>query len=128
MPLAARAAAVSARDARAVRAVIKAQLQAFSSGQAERAFSYASAAIRTQFGDATSFMTMVLTGYPVLLQPAATSFFVPESVAEGIVQKVQMRDRAGRLWVVTYQLQLQEDSAWRINGCLVEPAPSLSSA
>ena len=37
---------------RAQRLVIDAQLEAFANDDAERAFSYASTAIRTQFGDA----------------------------------------------------------------------------
>ena len=127
MPLASHAAAVAERDARAVRAVIEAQLQAFTGGDAERAFSYASAAIRTQFVDAANFMSMVQAGYPMLVQPAASSFFVPEWAGGAVVQRVQLRDRAGVLWRATYQLQPQADATWRINGCVVVPDSGKSS-
>jgi hypothetical protein len=128
MPLPSFAAAVAERDARAVRAVIEAQLQAFTAGNAERAFSFASAAVRAKFGEAETFMSMVLAGYPMLVQPAATSFFVPEST-DGVVvvQKVQMRDRAGRLWMATYRLQLQANASWRINDCAVMPDTASSA-
>ena len=127
MPLASHAAAVAERDARAVRAVIEAQLQAFTGGDAERAFSYASASIRTQFVDAANFMSMVLAGYPMLVQPAASSFFVPEWAGGAVLQRVQLRDRAGVLWRATYQVQPQTDATWRINGCVVVPDSGKSS-
>jgi len=127
MSLPASAAAVTEPDARAVRAVIEAQLQALRAGNAERAFSFASAAIRAQFGDAANFMLMVQAGYPMLVQPAATSFFVPTWADGAVVQKVHLKDRSGRLWVAAYQLQLQADSTWRINGCAVIPDPGNSS-
>jgi len=119
LPMPASAAAVAERDARAVRAVIEAQLQAFTGGDAQSAFSYASVAIRTQFGDAASFMSMVQAGYPMLVQPATMSFFVPEWAGGTLLQKVQLRDRAGMLWMAAYQLQRQADATWRINGCVV---------
>jgi len=127
MPLSASATAVAERDARAVRAVIEAQLQSFTAGNAESAFSHASGAIRTQFGDAATFMAMVLNSYPMLVQPAATSFFVPEWADGSVLQKVQLRDRAGRSWLATYQMLRQPDATWRINGCAVLPDSGKSS-
>ncbi len=127
IPLPASAAAVAERDARAVRAVIEAQLKSFTGGNAEGAFSHASAAIRTQFGDATSFMSMVRASYPMLVQPAATSFFVPEWAEGAVLQRVQLRDPEGRLWLARYQLLQQADASWRINGCVVLPDSGKSS-
>ena len=118
-PVAVGAAALAEGDARAVRLVIEAQFRACASDDAERAFSYASAAIRTQFGDAATFMAMVQSTYPMLVQPAATSFFQPRLTDGAVSQTVQLRDRAGRLWLATYQLQQQADVGWRINGCAV---------
>ena len=126
-PLPASAMAVAERDARAVRAVIEAQLKSFTVGNAESAFSHASAAIRTQFGDAASFMSMVRARYPMLVQPAATSFFVPEWADGAVLQKVQLRDTEGRLWLASYQLLQQADATWRINGCVVLPDSDKSS-
>jgi len=127
LPPPASAAPLAERDARAVRAVIEAQLESFTVGNAEGAFSHASAAIRTQFGDAANFMAMVRTAYPMLVQPAATSFFVPEWADGAVLQKVQLRDRAGRSWLATYQLLRQPDATWRINGCAVLPDSGKSS-
>jgi hypothetical protein len=115
----ARADELSRADAQAVRAVIESQLEAFAADDAERAFSHASAGIRARFGSAGSFMAMVQGAYPMVVRPAATSFFRPESVDDAVLQKVQLRDRAGRLWLAVYQLVRRADRSWAINGCSV---------
>jgi Domain of unknown function (DUF4864) len=118
-PATAGAAVVPEGDARAVRSVIEAQLDAFAADDAERAYSYASAAIRTQFADAATFMAMVRSGYPMVLRPQSVTFFQPVLVDGAVLQKVHLRDGAGRLWQATYQLLQQAAVGWRINGCAV---------
>jgi hypothetical protein len=112
---------LSAGDARAIRAVIEAQLDAMAADDEARAFSFASPSIRMQFDDASSFMTMVRQGYPMLIRPTETLFSQPRTVEEDAMQVVRLRDRDGRPWLATYDLQRQPDRTWRINGCLVEP-------
>ena len=119
-PWAVAAQAVSTPDARAVREVVEAQLQALAADDAVRAFSYASPMIRSQFGDASNFMAMVKSGYPMVLRPAATAFFKPEAADGSVMQAVQFRGRDGRAWLATYELQRQPDGRWRINGCAVQ--------
>jgi hypothetical protein len=115
--------ALAASDVSAVRKVVEAQLAAFAADDAERAFSYASRGIRAQFGDAITFMAMVRSGYPMVVRPAAVSFFLPqaESGATPVTarQDVQFRDREGRLWMATYTLERQAGAGWRISGCRV---------
>ncbi len=118
-PVAAGAADLAAADAQAARSVIEGQLAAFASDDADKAFSYASASIRTQFGDAATFMAMVRASYPMVVRPAATAFFQPRRIDDALWQTVQLRDRSGRLWLATYQLQQQAGVGWRINGCAV---------
>jgi hypothetical protein len=119
LPTMALAADLSERQARAVRAVVQAQLKAFAADDAERAFSYATPAIRAQFGDSAAFMGMVRAAYPMVVRPVAVSFFQPTAVDGVVWQTVQLRDRAGGFWLATYQLQLQARAGWRINGCAV---------
>ena len=122
VPAAAGAALLAEPDARAVRQVVQAQLDAFAADDAERAFSYASPAIRARFGDANTFMGMVRGGYPMVLRPAAVSFYQPQTVDETnntVSQPMQLRDREGRLWLATYVLERQAGGGWRINGCVV---------
>ncbi len=119
---AALAAVLAEPDARAVRQVVEAQLEAFAADNAERAFSYASSDIQSQFGDARTFMEMVRRGYPMLIRPAAVSFFQPQvsiGSPETVTQILQVRDRDGRLWQATYLLQRQNGADWHIGGCVV---------
>ncbi len=121
-PAAAAAAVLSDDEVRALRKVIEAQLAAFAAGDAERAYSYASAGIRSQFGDAAAFMAMVRAGYPMVIRPATVTFFQPSRIdGKTVQQRVQVRDSAGRLWRAIYQLEQQAADGWRISGCVVQP-------
>jgi hypothetical protein len=125
------AAVLAEPDASAVRNVIESQLEAFAADDSERAYAHASTGIRARFGDAATFMAMVRAGYPMLIRPAAVSFFRAQTQHESdppspaaqqavqVVQVVQVRDREGRLWRATYLLERQADAGWRISGCVV---------
>ena len=122
---AARAAVLPESDARAVRQVVQAQLDALAAGDAERAFSFAAAAIQAQFGGAANFMAMVRSGYPMVVRPDTVTFFQAQAddSADGttvtVRQNVRLRDREGRLWMATYLLERQAGVGWRIGGCVV---------
>jgi hypothetical protein len=124
-PLMAGATRLSEPDARAVREVVQAQLDAFAADDAERAFSYASPAIRARFGNAHRFMSMVQGSYPMVVRPTAARFFLAQVDRESqgaqptVTQTVQLQDDAGRLWMATYLLERHKGSGWRISGCVV---------
>ena len=85
LPGAAGAADVLARaDARQVRAIVEAQLDAFARDDAVRAFSYAAPSIRSMFGDAERFMEMVRRSYPLVYRPASVAFLICGIVAAGL--------------------------------------------
>ncbi len=130
VPTLAGAAPLDEPDARAVREVVEAQLDAFAADDAARAFSYASASIRAQFGTANNFMAMVRRGYPMVIRPSAVSFFQPQAESGApatVAQLVQLRDREGRLWKAAYLLERQRDGGWRISGCVVAADDGKSS-
>lgn len=132
-PMAAHAAPLAEADVRAVRQVVQAQLDAFAADDAERAFSYASASIQTQFGDATTFMAMVRSGYPMVVRPAAVAFYLPQAddatpgAPASVRQEAQLRDRDGRQWIATYLLERQPGNGWRIGGCVMRADSGKSS-
>jgi hypothetical protein len=134
LPVAAGTTGLDEADVRDIRQVVQAQLDAFAADDAERAFSYASTAIRTQFGDAPSFMAMVRSGYPMVVRPAAVSFFRPQAddaadaSPASVRQAVHLRDREGGLWTATYLLERQAGSGWRISGCVVRADDGKSSS
>jgi len=118
----ARAQPVSEVDARAVRTVVSAQLEAFAKDDAKRAFSYAAPSIRAMFGTPERFLAMVRAGYPVVYRAAGVTFLIPLRAESDLVQGVHLTDGDGTLWLATYRLERQPDGSWRIAGCDVQPA------
>ena len=117
-PLAAPAQAVVPPDeARAVRAVIEAQLDAFQKDDAARAFGLASPGIRATFGTAENFLAMVRTSYAVVYRPKSVAFEAPVSIDGQVVQPVRLTDDGGRAWIALYPMERQPDGSWRTNGC-----------
>jgi hypothetical protein len=123
LPALAQAPAVSPDDARAVRAVIEAQLDAFRRDDSVRAFSYAAPAIRDTFGSAENFMEMVRAQYAVVYRPSGVAFEEPGIFEGNVVQPVRFTDAEGRVWVALYPMLRDADGAWRINGCYLVRAP-----
>jgi Domain of unknown function (DUF4864) len=109
---------VPAADAKAVRTLIEAQLAAFASDDANRAFSFAAPAIQAMFVNPDRFLAMVRQSYPVVYRPAAVSFLHPEWIDGKLIQRVQMADAAGTPWLVVYEVERQADHSWRIAGCV----------
>jgi len=109
---------VAPADAKAVRVLIEAQLAAFASDDANKAYSYAAPGIQTMFGSADRFLAMVRESYPVVYRPASVAFLQPEWIDGKLIQRVQMSDVAGAPWIVVYELERQADRSWRIAGCV----------
>ena len=114
-------------QAKAVRAVIEAQLEAFAADDAERAFSYAAPSIHQMFETAPQFMAMVQGRYSMLVKPESVVFLLPSSVRGSVIQEVLLRDSGGRLWRAAYRLEPIADGAWRINACVVASDDGKSS-
>ncbi|MEO8923242.1 MAG: DUF4864 domain-containing protein [Caldimonas sp.] len=113
---------VPAVDAKAIRAVVEAQLAAFAADDARGAFSYAAPSIREMFGTPDRFMAMVRAGYPVVYRAESVIFLNPLRSQGQLFQGVQLTDADGSLWLATYRLERQPDSSWRISGCDVQPS------
>lgn len=118
---------LAAAEAKAVQAVVSAQLEAFARGDAVRAFSFASPEIRKAFSTPKRFMDMARLGYPPLFQPATVTFFKPEQAGKEVLQRVQLADDQGVLWVALYSLQRQPDRLWRITGCTLGVSEGLQT-
>lgn len=111
---------VPAPEARAIRVVVEAQLEAFAKDDADKAFSYAAPSIQQMFGSPGNFMRMVRIGYPVVYRPVSVVFLRPELLDGDVLQSAHMTDEAGQVWVAHYRMQRQTDKTWRIGGCQVE--------
>src|SRR5437868_15311285 len=122
-PLFAAAEPVPTGEARAVREVIEAQIDAFRSDDAERAFSYAAPEIRNMFGTPERFMETVRNAYAVVYRPYSVTFKDAVRVGADIAQPVRMTDAEGHAWLVVYPMERQPDGTWRINGCQLGRLP-----
>jgi hypothetical protein len=111
---------LSSQDAKAVREVIHAQLDAFAADDAEKAFSYAAPSVRKSVASPQHFMAMVRGQYAVVYRPASVAYLQPDLDGKVVVQPVQMSDAEGTSWMVVYTLERQKNKQWRISGCFLK--------
>ncbi len=114
-------------DAESIRDVINQQIEAFRADDGERAFSFAAPVIRSKFGSADNFMTMVRTGYPDVYRPKAVEFRELKRDGERLIQQVWFLGTGGDSTIGTYIMERQEDGAWKIAGVYMRRAPSLGA-
>lgn len=103
-----------------IQATITGQIEAFGEDDFETAFSYASPTIQMLFGNPQRFEMMVRNGYPMVINPSELTY-MPLQDRDGLyLQQVQIRDQAGVLYRLEYQM-LRTGDAWRINGVRFVP-------
>jgi hypothetical protein len=113
-------------DVSAARASVPAQLDAFRAGDFDRAYTYASATIREQFGRA-AFERMVRLGYPQIAAPASFTVDGAERAPDGTIYLfLRIRGRDGSGVEAVYEM-VSEDGAWKINGVVTRPESSRSA-
>lgn len=113
--------ALSKRDWAAIQRVITEQLAALRKGDAERAFAYAAAGIRSQVGDAGAFMDMVQNGYADLLHARYTEFLEGAVIEDAIIQPLRLVGADNSVRVALYTMQ-KDGPRWRIAGCVIAPS------
>jgi hypothetical protein len=111
-----------ASDWKAIEQVINAQRAALIAGDGDKAFSYATPAIRAQFGDVDTFMVMVRIAYPALLTARYTEFLEGAIIGGLVIQPLRLIDPDNSVRVALYTLEKQEGGAWRISGCRISPS------
>jgi hypothetical protein len=104
-----------------VQRVVEQQLNALAVDDAASAFALADPGMRTQFGNAETFLATVREKYPMLVRPASVLYLKPETDGTIAMQKVRITDGNGGAWSLTYLLNRQQDDQWRISGCVVTP-------
>lgn len=109
-----------------IQSTITAQIEAFRSGDFETAFTYASPMIQGIFGNPANFETMVTEGYPMVVDPEAVEMQELREIAGKLWQRVRITDRAGRGWLLDYQM-VAGPEGWRINGVEMRRAPDVGA-
>lgn len=117
---------VWAGEAEDIQGVIRAQVDAFLSGDVQTAFGFASPTIRTIFGTPENFGRMVANGYPMIWKPWAVDFLDLRDADGRRFQRVRVQDGAGEAFLFDYEMVVV-DGEWRINGVypVQMPAPSV---
>jgi hypothetical protein len=105
---------------------IQSQIDAFLRDDFETAFRFAAPGIRRMFRTPGNFGAMVKNGYPMVWRPEDVEFGALHDRADGLWQRVVVRDSDGRRHVLEYRMQ-RVDNDWRIAGVRILPAPDLSA-
>ena len=115
-------------DVHEIRAVIHRQIDAFRRDDAHGAFALVSPGVQQVFGSPERFLDTVRMAYRAVYRPSSVAFLELVVMSTEVVQRVQVTDRLGTVWVAHYAMQRQRDGTWRTNGChLVQPARSISA-
>ena len=109
-----------------IEATISAQIDAFLDDDFARAFTFASPNIQSLFGTSERFGNMVQNGYPMVWRPGEVRYLELRDVAGNLWQRVLIRDRAGGVHLLDYEM-IQTSEGWRINGVQLLRAPGASA-
>lgn len=103
-----------------IRGVIENQIIAFRADDFGSAFSFASPAIKGVFGTPERFGQMVRQGYPMVHRPDDIRFLGLEERMGRKVQRVMIRDAAGKVHFLDYEM-IEAEGGWQINGVRLLP-------
>lgn len=108
--------------------VIQQQLDAFTSRDVDQAFSFASPMIQGMFQSPRNFGQMVEFGYPMVWNNSETRFLDKREFQNGdvVMQKVMIRDQAGALHILEYQM-VRLPQGWKINGVELLKPPQVGA-
>ena len=96
--------------------IVTRQLEAFLSGDFDRAYSLASPDIKRIFPTRDRFMSMVKNGYLPVLRPGNYAFGRVEQLPDGrIVWEVLIRAPNGSDYTAAYFMERQSDGTWKVD-------------
>jgi hypothetical protein len=101
--------------------IIASQISALMSGDAAVAYSFASPAIRSLFPSEIRFLDMVKKQYAPLSSPGHYAFGRSKLVGGGelVLQEVIVTGRDAKDWSAIYEMRLQDDGSYKVNGVRV---------
>ena len=109
-----------------IEGTISSQIEAFLADDFPTAFTFASPNIQMLFGSPERFGSMVQNGYPMVWRPAETRFLELRSINGLLWQKVMIRDRAGDIHILDYQM-IPTSEGWKINGVQILRKPDVGA-
>lgn len=98
-----------------IRMVIEDQMAAFQANDTDRAFEFASPAIRAMFADAERFSHMVQQGYPMVWRAQNVRYLGLREEGAHRVQRIMVRDASENIHFLDYRM-IEDLGVWRIDG------------
>ena len=114
--------ALAASEWSAIRRAIDDQRKALKSGDARKAFSFASPGIQAQFGTPNTFLAMVRNGYGALIAARYVEFLEGAVIEGAVIQPLRLVAPDNSVLVALYTMEKQKDGRWRIAGCVLAPS------
>ena len=96
-----------------IQSTITAQIEAFRASDFETAFTYASPSIKQMFRTPANFGSMVVTGYPMVVNPAMVEMQDLRTVAGALWQRVRMDSSRRRGSIAAIRAAVDRTSLWR---------------
>jgi hypothetical protein len=118
---------VGAAETMATQSVIRDQLNAFKSGDVNRAYSHAAPNVTKIFPDVERFTSMLKNGYGAIWHSDSFVFGRNTVINNEIYQEVIITDPTGGQWQAVYTLKQQEDGSWKITGVKMNPYKGAST-
>lgn len=107
---------------KAIEQVIGGQRAALKAGDGAKALTFATPAIRDQFGTPDRFMRMVRDGYAPLIAARDTVFLEGAVIEGAVIQPLRLILPDNTVLVAIYQMEKQQDGRWKIAGCVIAPS------
>jgi hypothetical protein len=115
-------------EIKAAQTVIDSQLKAFIANDGVAAYSFAAPNVKRIFPTVDTFMSMVTNGYAPVRKPQSYSFGkVEQTGPSSIIQQVLIVGPDGKDYEAVYTLELQPDGSFKITGCSLRGANSIST-
>ncbi len=115
-------------EIKAAQTVIDSQLKAFIANDGAAAYSFAAPNVKRIFPTVDTFMSMVTNGYAPVRKPQSYSFGKAEQTGpSSIIQQVLIVGPDGKDYEAVYTLELQPDGSFKITGCSLRGANSIST-
>ena len=109
-----------------IQSTITAQIEAFRAEDFDRAFTFASPTIHDIFGTSVNFAAMVVTGYPMVVNPATVEMQDLREVGGVLWQRVRITDQKGQAYLLDYQM-VEGPDGWLINAVQMQKAADVGA-
>ena len=109
-----------------IQSTITSQIEAFRAADFERAFTFASPTLHEIFGTPENFGAMVVTGYPMVVDPAQVEMQDLRTVGGALWQRVRITDQKGLAFLLDYQM-IEGPDGWLINAVQLQKAADVGA-